>query len=192
MPIESQPLGRAGIWWGGRRDGIGGSWWGGWGGGGTGGQTANGTQAHELGRGKALSVSFFEEHPEADTGNLLPRHLLKEVLMTHEEKDFDKLETDVKKGKARHELSLLARDHALVKLFPVPKAKPKLVKAKAKASVPPPKPPAPAWIARPNDTAVSHYRWYYGLAGNFFGYPGRYLSSSCLATPVACTVSCLL
>ena len=51
--------------------------------------------------------------------DLLPRHLLKEVLMTHEEKELHKLDLTVKKGRAKHDVVLAARDNALEKYVPV-------------------------------------------------------------------------
>ena len=80
--------------------------------------------------------------------------------MTHEEKELDKLDITVKKGRAKHELVVAARDEALEKYIPIVKA-PKLVKAKAKVGYFL-KPKAPAWVAQENESAGDVFDWFSG------------------------------
>ena len=106
-----------------------------------------------------MSVQYFEEHPYSDMADLLPRALLKEVLMTHEENELEKLEADVKTSKAKHAIMLLARDRAIEAFIPKPVLAPvpKMVKAKAKKA--PGKQLAPRWAASPDENSKVVHTW---------------------------------
>ena len=79
-----------------------------------------------------MSISFHQENPLADMGKLLPTHLLKEVLMAHEEAELERLHSTARVAYAGAARFLQERREAVKKYCapdPKPKAKPIVAKA---------------------------------------------------------------
>ena len=78
-------------------------------------------------------MCFHNEHPDVDCGKLLPAHLLKGVLMAHEEREMDNMHAKAKILTCKADMFRLSRKNVVEKYVaePPPDTSPK---PKAKAS----------------------------------------------------------
>ena len=67
-----------------------------------------------------MDVCLHEEDALMSTGDILPAHLMKQVLMSHEEEELDKLINTIKVTKAKQDVFRQTRLVSVDKYFPIP------------------------------------------------------------------------